>query len=95
MNTVITVTVLVVALVCWSDGGRAAVDAGDACKGAKAAATGKKAAGLLRAFGKNLHNPNPSKLSRDVSKAQSRFTEGLSRAVPLPGFLCFSSYRSP
>jgi hypothetical protein len=54
---------------------------GDAlCKEKKAKATGKKASDLLKAFGKNVKTPDPTKLAADVSKAESKFTKGFLKA---------------
>ncbi len=54
---------------------------GDAlCKEKKAKATGKKASDLLKAFGKNVKAPDPTKLAADVSKAESKFTKGFTKA---------------
>jgi hypothetical protein len=50
------------------------------CKAAKASAAGKKAAALLQAIGRNLKSPNASKLSFEVSKAQSKFTKAFTSA---------------
>jgi beta-glucosidase len=50
------------------------------CKEAKAKTAGKKAFDLLKAFGKNGKKPNHAKLAGDVSKAQSKFTKGFSKA---------------
>jgi hypothetical protein len=58
----------------------AGVDPAAACKQKKANATGKKAADLLKAFGRNEKKPNAAKLSADVSKAQSKFTKGFTKA---------------
>jgi len=49
------------------------------CKQAKAKAAGKKAEGLLKAFGKNEKRPNALKLAQDISKAQSKFTRQYTR----------------
>jgi hypothetical protein len=58
----------------------AAVDPAVACMQKKAKATGKKAADLLKAFGKNVKQANPAKLAADISKAQSKFTKGFTKA---------------
>jgi cysteine-rich repeat protein len=49
------------------------------CKQAKAKAAGKKAADLLKAFGKNEKEPNVPRLAQDISKAQSKFTKKYTR----------------
>jgi hypothetical protein len=59
---------------------RAGTDPADACKASKARATGKKAADLLKAFGKNIKKLDPIKLSSSVSKAQSKLTKGFGKA---------------
>jgi hypothetical protein len=56
------------------------VDPGDLCKEKKAKAAGKKAFDLLKAFGKNIKKENPTKLGSDISKAQSKFTKGFTKA---------------
>ncbi len=58
----------------------AGVAASALCKDKKAKATGKKASGILKAFGKNLKVPNAVKLASDISKAQSKFTKGFTSA---------------
>jgi hypothetical protein len=68
----------------------AGVDPGNLCKESKDKAAGKKASDLLRAFGWNTKKSDPSRLSSDISKAQSRFTKGFSKAdtlglCPVPG----------
>ena len=55
-------------------------DPGASCKDAKAKASGKKAAALLKAHGKNQKKPNAVKLGSDVSKAQSKFTKSFVKA---------------
>jgi len=55
-------------------------DSENLCKGAKAKATGKKALALLKAFGKNGKTPNPGALTSNISKAQSKFTKGFTKA---------------
>jgi len=50
------------------------------CKDKKAKETGKKVLGKLKAFGKNQKAPNVSKLNSDLSKANSKFTKGFSKA---------------
>jgi len=59
---------------------QAGVDAKALCKEKKAKETGKKASGLMKAFGKNIKVPNPAKLASDVAKAQSKFTKGFEKA---------------
>jgi hypothetical protein len=59
---------------------RAATDPADACTDAKAKAAGKKASGLLKAYGKNIKKSNPAKLAQDVSKAQSKLTKAFVKA---------------
>ena len=58
----------------------AGTDPADACKDAKLKTTGKKAAGVLKALGKNIKKPSPAKLSSDISKAQSKMTKGFVKA---------------
>jgi hypothetical protein len=58
----------------------AAADALLVCTEKKVKATGKKAADLLKAFGKNTKKPNATKLAQDVSKAQSKFTKAFTKA---------------
>jgi hypothetical protein len=50
------------------------------CKDKKAKATGAKALGVLKAFGANQKTPNLGKLASDISKAQSKFTKGFTKA---------------
>jgi hypothetical protein len=45
------------------------------CESAKAKASGKKAADLLKAFGKNAKTADVAKLAAGISKAQSKFTK--------------------
>jgi hypothetical protein len=56
------------------------VDQAARCKEAKAKETGKKASGLMKAFGKNAKKPSAAKLAQDLSKVQSKFTKGFSKA---------------
>ena len=54
---------------------------GDAlCKEQKSKAAGKKTFDLLKAFGKNIKKANDAKLDLDISKAESKFTKGFSKA---------------
>jgi hypothetical protein len=69
----------------------AAVNPIAACKEKKAKATGKKAADLLKAFGKNEKKPNPAKLAVDISKAQSKFTKAFTKAEKTGGASCPTS----
>jgi hypothetical protein len=64
---------------------QAGVDPQDACKDSKAKTTGKKAADLLKAYGKNIKKSDPTKLSASVSKAQSKFTKGFNKAESKSG----------
>jgi hypothetical protein len=66
-----------------------AVDPVAACKQKKAKVTGKKAADLLKALGKNEKKPNATKLAADISKAQSKFTKGFTKAESKDG--CWTS----
>jgi hypothetical protein len=50
------------------------------CKETKARATGQKALDLLTAHGRHSKRPNTTKLTADVSKAQSRFTRAFTTA---------------
>jgi hypothetical protein len=50
------------------------------CKDAKGRATGKKSLDLLKGFGKNGKAPNLARLGSDISKAESKFTKGFSKA---------------
>jgi hypothetical protein len=59
---------------------QAGTDPADSCRDSKAKTAGKKASGLLKAYGKNIKKPNPVKLGQDVSKAQSKFTKGFVKA---------------
>jgi hypothetical protein len=65
----------------------AAADPPAVCKDKKAKATGKKVAGLLKAFGKNEKKPYPAKLAVDISKAQSKFTKSFTKAESKSGCL--------
>jgi hypothetical protein len=58
----------------------AAVDPVALCKEKKAKATGRKMFDLLKAFGKNVKTPNVGKLASEISKAQSKFTKGFTKA---------------
>jgi hypothetical protein len=58
----------------------AGVAADATCKDKKAKETGKKALGKLKAFGKNQKATNTAKLASDLSKAQSKFTKGFTKA---------------
>jgi hypothetical protein len=53
----------------------AAVEPDLKCKEAKVKAAGLKAFTLMKAFGMNRKKPNPEKLGKDISKAQSKFTK--------------------
>jgi hypothetical protein len=50
------------------------------CKERKAKETGKRLLGVLQAFGKNVKISNLGKFSSDISKAQSKFTKGFTKA---------------
>jgi len=65
----------------------AASDPADACKASKAKAAGKKAASLLKAYGKNTKKPDGVKLGAGVSKAQSKFTKSFVKAESKGGCL--------
>ncbi len=54
----------------------AAGDPAAACTEAKAKAAGRKAAALMKAYGKNIKKPEPAKLAASISKAQSKMTKG-------------------
>lgn len=58
----------------------AAVDPANACKDSKLKGTGKKAYDLLKAYGKNIKKNPDIKLGDNVSKAESKFTKGFSKA---------------
>jgi hypothetical protein len=51
-----------------------------ACKDKKLKAMGAKSLGILKAFGKNGKTPNTAALATDISKAQSKFTKGFTKA---------------
>jgi len=73
----------IMAIVLLALGGTAAyagVAPSSLCKDKKGKATGAKALGLLKGFGKNLKTPNVGKLASDISKAQSKFTKGFTKA---------------
>jgi len=74
--TAIAVGVLVVA----SSAAYAGVAADAQCKEKKAKATGKKAADLLKALGKNVKKTDAAKLAQNISKAQSKFTKAFGKA---------------
>lgn len=61
-------------------GAHAGIDPGDLCKDKKLKATGTKTKNILRAFGKNIKVTNVAKLTQDISKAQSKFSKGFTRA---------------
>ena len=71
---------LVVALLALGTSAHAGVAPASMCKDVKAKETGKKALGLLKAFGKNAKVPNTAKLTTDISKAQSKFSKGFTKA---------------
>jgi hypothetical protein len=52
----------------------------ETCAGAKLKATGKKAADLLKAQGKNEKKPDGLKLAASISKAESKFTKSFTKA---------------
>jgi len=88
----VTRFVLAVALAVFVAGApaHAGVDPGNLCKEGKDKAAGKKAFDLLKAFGKNTKKSDTAKLAQDISKAQSKFTKGFSKAdtlgpCPVPG----------
>jgi hypothetical protein len=58
----------------------AATDPADACKDTKLKTTGKKAADVLKALGKNIKKPDVAKLNGSISKAQSKMTKGFVKA---------------
>ena len=49
-------------------------------KNDKLKGTGKKAADLLKALGKNIKKPNQAKLDADVAKGRSKFTKSFTKA---------------
>jgi hypothetical protein len=59
---------------------QSAVDPADLCKDKKGKAAGKAALDLLKAYGKNSKTPNGMKLASDLSKAQSKFSKGFTKA---------------
>jgi hypothetical protein len=63
----------------------AATDPADACKDTKLKTTGKKAADLLKALGKNYKKPDTVKLGGSISKAQSKMTKGFVKAESKAG----------
>ncbi len=82
MKSMLTV-IITLGLAAWPCAGSQAVagtSPADTCKDAKADAAGKKAAGLLEAYGKNIKKADALKLSSDVSKAQSKLTKAFVRA---------------
>jgi pimeloyl-ACP methyl ester carboxylesterase len=66
---------------------RAGTDPADACKNAKAKAAGKKAADLLKAYGKDAKKEDAAKLASSISKAQSKFTKSFNKAESKGGCL--------
>jgi hypothetical protein len=66
---------------------RAGTDPAASCKAAKAKATGKKASSLMKAFGKNIKSPSPVRLAQSISKAESKFTKGFTKAESKGGCL--------
>ena len=72
--------VVIALLVVVATAAHAGVAPASLCKDKKGKETGKKALGLLKAFGKNLKTPNVGKLASDISKAQSKFTKGFTKA---------------
>ena len=57
------------------------------CTDAKAKAAGKKAASLLKAFGKNISKNPDTKFAANISKAESKFTKAFSKAEARGGCL--------
>jgi hypothetical protein len=58
----------------------AGTDTAAKCRAAKATAAGKKAAALLRALGKNVAKNPDTKLTANISKAESKFTKTFTKA---------------
>ena len=58
----------------------AGTDPGDLCKDKKLKEMGKNALNLLKAFGTNCKKKNVSKLTDDLSKAESKMTKGFTKA---------------
>jgi hypothetical protein len=58
----------------------AGVDAATACAGAKGKAAGKQAADMLKAWGTYAKKPDPAKLVRSLSKAESKLTKAFTKA---------------
>ena len=74
------VPVIVVSLLVSGYTAHADVDVAVPCKEKKAKAIGKKAVGLLEAFGKNIEREDPARLDSAISKANSKFTKGFTEA---------------
>ena len=87
MQRKIFVAVGLAVFVCAASVGFADVMDTARCKEAKAKTAGKKASDSLKAFGKNLKRPNPAKLASDISKADSKFMKGFSKAEAKSGCL--------
>jgi hypothetical protein len=64
----------------WMAPARAAVDPFDLCTEKKLKATGDNTIDLFKGFGKNLKSPNTTRLTGDLSKAQSKITKKYSSA---------------
>lgn len=86
MRAVLTVSMTVFLLGTVAPAHAGALASGS-CKDAKAKAAGRKAAALLRAVGRNGKSPDPPRLVRDVSKAQSKFTTAFAKAEGKGGCL--------
>lgn len=78
MQTRVVFSILLAMLAAAS--AQAGVDPADSCKDAKAKAVGKKAADLLKAYGKNLKKSDSARLAAGVSKAQSKLTKAFVKA---------------
>jgi hypothetical protein len=77
---IIAIIVISVGVVlCGAPAARAGADPGAICTQKKAKAAGKKAADVLKAFGKNEKKPSSAKLAQDISKAQSKFTKSFTK----------------
>jgi len=80
MSGQLTAAVAVASLTLASTAAYAGLDPDVRCKDRKLKLTGKNALDLLKSFGKNAKKPNLSKLTQDLSKSQSRFTKGFTKA---------------
>jgi hypothetical protein len=87
MSKKLVVTIALAVFVVAGAAAYAGVDPVDLCMEKKAKAAGKKTFELLKAFGKNHKKTDPAKLGSNISKAESKFTKGFTKAEDKGGCL--------